>query len=46
VVAELVSRMGGDVAVDDAPSGGARVTVRLPAATTDVLEEVADATTT
>ena len=31
--------------VDDAPGGGARFTVRLPAATTQTLEEVADATT-
>lgn len=31
VVAEFVARMRGDVAVDDAPGGGARFTVRLPA---------------
>ena len=46
VVAELAARMGGEVSVDDAPGGGARFTVRLPAATTDVVEEIADATTT
>jgi len=45
VVSEFVARMRGSVSVDDAPGGGARFTVRLPAATTQILEEVADATT-
>lgn len=45
VVSEFVARMRGSVAVDDAPGGGARFTVRLPVATADVLEEIADATT-
>lgn len=31
VVAEFVARMRGEVTVDDAPGGGARFTVRLPA---------------
>ena len=31
VVAEFVARMHGEVTVDDAPGGGARFTVRLPA---------------
>lgn len=31
VVAELVGRLGGEVLLDDAPGGGARFTVRLPA---------------
>ena len=45
VVSEFVARMRGSVSVDDAPGGGARFTVRLPVATTQPLEEVADATT-
>jgi two-component system OmpR family sensor kinase len=45
VVSEFVARMRGSVSVDDAPGGGARFTVRLPAATTQIIEEVADATT-
>jgi two-component system sensor histidine kinase KdpD len=45
VVSEFVARMRGSVGVDDAPGGGARFTVRLPVAASDVLEEVADATT-
>jgi signal transduction histidine kinase len=32
LVAEFTARMHGEVAVDDAPGGGARFTVRLPAA--------------
>jgi signal transduction histidine kinase len=32
VVSEFVSRMHGEVSVDDAPGGGARFTVRLPTA--------------
>ena len=35
VVQQLVTRMGGTAAVDEAPGGGARFTVRLPAATSD-----------
>jgi signal transduction histidine kinase len=45
VVSEFVARMHGEVSVDDAPGGGARFRVRLPAVTTDTTEEVADATT-
>jgi signal transduction histidine kinase len=45
VVSEFVARMRGSVSVDDAPGGGARFTVRLPVAAVDLLEEVADATT-
>ncbi|MEQ1785445.1 MAG: HAMP domain-containing sensor histidine kinase, partial [Acidimicrobiales bacterium] len=45
VVAEFVTRMGGDVVVDDAPGGGARFTVRIPAARPPAQEEVHDATT-
>ena len=37
VVAELVARMDGEIAVDDAPGGGARFTVWLPAS--DALDE-------
>lgn len=47
VVAELVERMQGAVEVDDAPGGGARFTVRLPAACAhrvDDPEGAADAT--
>jgi signal transduction histidine kinase len=47
VVAELVERMHGAVEVDDAPGGGARFTVRLPAACAHPLDETqgaADAT--
>jgi signal transduction histidine kinase len=46
VVAEFVTRMHGDVSVDDAPGGGARFTVRFPSARSVLVdEEVADATT-
>lgn len=45
VVAELVERMHGVVSIDDAPGGGARFTVALPAASAALAEEVADATT-
>ena len=44
VVAELVSRMRGEVTVDDAPGGGARFTVRLPASRVPDQEESEDAT--
>ncbi|HEY9557339.1 MAG TPA: ATP-binding protein, partial [Acidimicrobiales bacterium] len=47
VVAELVERMGGNVAIDDAPGGGARFRVSLvPAATMAEIPEVRGATTT
>jgi signal transduction histidine kinase len=45
VVSEFVARMHGEVSVDDAPGGGARFRVRIPAATANMIEEVADATT-
>ena len=45
VVSEFVARMDGTVQVDDAPGGGARFTVRIPAAAPETLQEVADATT-
>lgn len=45
VVAEFVTRMRGEVTVDDAPGGGARFTVRLPAATLPSLQETEDAPT-
>ena len=47
VVNELVARLRGEVLVDEAPGGGARFTIRLPAAdrrSSD--QEVADASTT
>jgi len=44
VVSEFVARMHGEVNVDDAPGGGARFRVRIPAATASLIEEVADAT--
>jgi signal transduction histidine kinase len=44
VVSEFVARMRGTVSVDDAHGGGARFTVRLPAAQPHTVEEVADAT--
>jgi signal transduction histidine kinase len=46
VVSEFVVRMRGDVSVDDAPGGGARFTVRIPACVPQTVEEVADATAT
>ena len=46
VVSEFVARMHGEVYVDDAPGGGARFRVRIPAASASPIEEVADATAT
>jgi len=46
VVAEFVARMRGEVTVDDAPGGGARFTVRLPAFTAALeQQETEDAST-
>jgi signal transduction histidine kinase len=45
VVAELVDRMRGEVAVDDAPGGGARFTVRLPGVDSPADQEEHDAST-
>jgi len=46
VVAEFVARLRGDVSVDEAPGGGARFTVRLPASSPELLaKETAHATT-
>lgn len=46
VVAEFVARLRGDVSVDDAPGGGARFTIRLPASSPELLaKEAAHATT-
>lgn len=46
VVAEFVARLRGDVSVDEAPGGGARFTVRLPASSPELLaKEAAHATT-
>lgn len=46
VVAEFVARLRGDVTVDEAPGGGARFTVRLPASSPELLaKETAHATT-
>jgi signal transduction histidine kinase len=46
VVAEFVARLRGEVSVDEAPGGGARFTVRLPASSPELLaKEAAHATT-
>ncbi|MGH9273180.1 MAG: ATP-binding protein [Acidimicrobiales bacterium] len=45
VVAELVSRMDGEITLDDAPGGGARFTVWLPASAAVSEEEIHDAAT-
>ena len=41
VVAEFVARLRGDVLVDDAPGGGARFTIRLPASSDQLLAKEA-----
>jgi signal transduction histidine kinase len=41
VVAEFVARLRGDVIVDDAPGGGARFTIRLPASSDQLLAKEA-----
>ncbi|MGH9085951.1 MAG: sensor histidine kinase, partial [Acidimicrobiales bacterium] len=41
VVAEFVARLRGEVALDDAPGGGARFTVRLPPSTPSLLAKEA-----
>ncbi|MEX2293727.1 MAG: ATP-binding protein [Acidimicrobiales bacterium] len=47
VVSELVARLRGEVLVDEAPGGGARFTIRLPAAARPSSDpEVEDASTT
>lgn len=47
VVAEFVARLRGDIVIDDAPGGGARFTVRLPASSAHLLaKEAVDAPTT
>jgi signal transduction histidine kinase len=45
VVADLVGAMDGRLEVDDAPGGGARFTVHLPAAQMSGEREVTDAPT-
>ena len=47
VVAEFVARLRGEIVVDEAPGGGARFTVRLPASSSrSSVKEVAHAPTT
>jgi signal transduction histidine kinase len=41
VVAEFVARLRGDIVIDDAPGGGARFTVRLPASSAQLLAKEA-----
>ena len=41
VVAEFVARLRGEVLVDEAPGGGARFTVRLPAGSAQLLAKEA-----
>lgn len=46
VVAEFVARLRGDITIDDAPGGGARFTVRLPASAGQPAQEEDDRAST